>query len=94
MALMMSHASVAAPLQRMTEISVGVLLLLGLSTRPVALVTLAFLASLWVSERGTSRIWERLVPVLPSLALAIGDAGRKWRMDLFLARRRPNSLLW
>ena len=94
MALVMSHASVAAPLQGMTEISVGILLLLGLSTRPVALVAFAFLANLWVSEWGTSWIWERLVPVLPSLALAIGGAGRTWRMDWFLARRRPNSLLW
>jgi uncharacterized membrane protein YphA (DoxX/SURF4 family) len=94
MALMMSHGSVATPLQEMTEISVGVLLLLGLFTRPVALVAFAFLASLWVSEWGTSWTWERLVPVLPSLALAIGGAGRMWGMDSFLARRRPNSLLW
>lgn len=92
MALMMSHASVAAPLEGMTEISMGVLPLLGFCARPVALVTFAFLASLWVSEWGTC--WEQLVPVLPSLAPAIGGAGRTWRMDPFLARRGPNSLLW
>ena len=93
MALMVSHASMAAPLQGMTEISIGVLLLLGLFTRPVALVAFAFLASLWVSEWGTSWIWELLVPVLASLALAIGSAGRTWGMDSLLARRWPNSLL-
>jgi len=94
MALMVSHASMAAPLQGMTEISIGVLLLLGLFTRPVALVAFAFLGGLWVSEWGTSWIWELLVPVLASLALAIGSAGRTWGIDSFLARKRANSLLW
>jgi len=93
MALMVSHASMAAPLQGMTEISIGVLLLLGLFTRPVALIAFAFLASLWVSEWGTSWIWELLVPVLASLALAIGSAGRTWGVDSVLARRWPNCLL-
>jgi uncharacterized membrane protein YphA (DoxX/SURF4 family) len=94
MAVMASHASMAAPLQGMTEITVGILLLLGLFTRPAAFVAFGFLASLWVSELGTSWIWELLVPVLASLALAIGGAGRTWGIDSFLARRRPNSLLW
>ena len=94
MGLMASHASMAAPLQGMTEITVGVLLVLGLFTRPAAFVAFGFLASLWVSELGTSWIWELLVPVLASLALVIGGAGRTWGVDSFLARKRPNSLLW
>src|SRR3977135_1030566 len=40
-----AHASIAAPLQGLTEISVGVLLLLGLFTRPVALVAFVFLVT-------------------------------------------------
>ena len=91
MALAAGHASMAAPLQGLTEISLGVLLALGLFTRPVALVACAFLASLWVSEWGTAWIWELLVPALASLALAVGGAGRTWGMDSFLARRRPSS---
>lgn len=94
MALAANHASMAAPLQGVTEISLGVLLVLGLFTRPVALVAFAFLTSLWVSEWGTAWIWELLVPVLASLALAIGGAGRTWGVDSFLARRNPSSLLW
>jgi uncharacterized membrane protein YphA (DoxX/SURF4 family) len=94
MALPAAHASVAAPLQGLTEISLGVLLLLGLLTRPAALVAFGLLASLWLSEWGTSWIWELLVPVLASLALCIGGAGRTWGVDAFLARRRPSSLLW
>ncbi len=94
MALAASHASMAAPLQGLTEISLGVLLVLGLFTRPVALVAFAYLASLWVSEWGTAWVWELLVPVMASLALAVGGAGRTWGIDSFLARRRPTSLWW
>jgi uncharacterized membrane protein YphA (DoxX/SURF4 family) len=94
MALAANHASMAAPLQGATEISLGVLLVLGLFTRPVALVAFGFLTSLWVSEWGTAWIWELLVPVLASLALAVGGAGRTWGVDSFLARRNASSLLW
>ena len=94
MAQAAAHASMAAPLQGCTEITLGVLLLLGLFTRPVALVAFAFLGSLWISELGTSWIWELLVSVLVALALSVGGAGRTWGIDAILARRKPNSLLW
>jgi uncharacterized membrane protein YphA (DoxX/SURF4 family) len=94
MAAAASHAAVAAPLQAMTEISLGVLLVLGLLTRPAGLVAFGYLASLWVSEWGTAWIWELLVPTMASLSLAVGAAGRTWGLDAFLARRRPSSLWW
>jgi uncharacterized membrane protein YphA (DoxX/SURF4 family) len=93
MALAASHATLAAPFQGLTEISLGILLVLGLLTRPAGLVAFLFLTSLWVSEWGTAWIWELLVPMLASLALAVGRAGRTWGIDALLARRRP-SLLW
>src|SRR5215470_15869447 len=64
MTLAAQNASMAAPAQGATEITLGVLLVLGLFTRPAALVAFALLASLWVSEWGTAWIWELLVPVL------------------------------
>ena len=94
MGLMASHAAIAAPMQAATEISLGVLLVIGLLTRPAAFVAFLFLASLWVSEWGTSWIWELLVPVLASLGLAVGRAGRAWGIDTLLAQRRPSSLWW
>jgi uncharacterized membrane protein YphA (DoxX/SURF4 family) len=94
MGLAASHAAMAAPLQAMTEISVGILLIIGLLTRPVAFVAFLFLGSLWLSEYGTSWIWELLVPVLASLGLAIGRAGRKWGVDAWLAERWPSSPWW
>jgi uncharacterized membrane protein YphA (DoxX/SURF4 family) len=83
------HASIAAPAQAVTEATLGILLVLGLCTRPAAAVAFAFLASLWVSEWGTAWIWELLVPVLTSLALAVGRAGRCWGIDALLARTKP-----
>ena len=94
MAFAAQHASMAAPAQAVTEISLGVLLVLGLFTRPAAVVAFAFLASLWISEWGTAWIWELLVPVLVSLGLAVGRAGRGWGIDALLAQRKPLSPWW
>jgi uncharacterized membrane protein YphA (DoxX/SURF4 family) len=94
MGLAASHAAMAAPMQAMTEISLGILLVIGLLTRPVAFVAFLFLGSLWISEWGTAWIWELLVPVLASLALSVGRAGRAWGVDALLARRRPSSPWW
>jgi uncharacterized membrane protein YphA (DoxX/SURF4 family) len=94
MALAASHASMAAPMQALTEISLGILLVLGLLARPAGLVAFLYLGSLWISEWGTAWIWELLVPVLASLGLAIGSAGRKWGVDAWLSQRWPSSLLW
>jgi uncharacterized membrane protein YphA (DoxX/SURF4 family) len=89
MAQAASHAAMAAPMQGFTEITLGVLLVIGLFTRPAAFVAFLFLGSLWVSEWGTSWIWELLVPVVASLGLSIGSAGRKWGVDAWLSQRWP-----
>jgi len=91
---MSSHAAMIAPGQAAMELSLGILLVIGLLTRPAALVAFLFLGSLWVTELGTSWIWELLVPVVASLGLAVGRAGRAWGIDALLARRRPSSLWW
>jgi uncharacterized membrane protein YphA (DoxX/SURF4 family) len=94
MGLAASHAAMAAPMQAMTEISLGILLIIGLLTRPVAFVAFLYLGSLWVSEWGIAWIWELLVPVLASLGLSIGSAGRRWGMDAWLSQRWPSSPWW
>lgn len=94
MGVMANHATVAGPMQGLTEITFGVLLFIGLLTRPVAAAAFLFLTTLWLAESGTAWIWELLMPMLVALALAIGAAGRKWGVDAILARRRPRSLLW
>jgi uncharacterized membrane protein YphA (DoxX/SURF4 family) len=94
MGFMANHAAMVAPMQAMAEISFGVLLVIGLLTRPVAFVAFLYLGSLWMSEWGTAWIWELLVPVLAALGLAIGRAGRAWGIDAWLARRRPDAPWW
>jgi len=94
MELTASHAAIAAPMQAMTEISLGILLVIGLLTRPAAFVAFLFLGSLWISELGTSWIWELLVSVLACLGLAVGRAGRRWSVDAWLAQQWPSSLWW
>ena len=94
MGLVASSAVVAGPLQAATEITVGILLVVGLFTRAAAVIAFLFLASLWISEWGTSWVWELLVPVLASLGLAVGRAGRAWGIDGMLARGRPSSPWW
>jgi uncharacterized membrane protein YphA (DoxX/SURF4 family) len=94
MGLAASHAAMAAPMQALTEISLGVLLIIGLFTRPAAFVAFLYLGSLWVSEWGTSWIWELLVPVMASLGVAVGGAGRQWGADSWLAQRWPSAPWW
>ncbi|MGC2183729.1 MAG: DoxX family membrane protein [Terriglobales bacterium] len=94
MGLAASHAAMAAPMQGLTEISLGILLVIGLLTRPAAFVAFLFLGSLWISEFGTSWIWELLVPVMASLGLAVGRAGRRWGVDAWLSQRWPASPWW
>jgi uncharacterized membrane protein YphA (DoxX/SURF4 family) len=91
---MSSHAAMIAPGQAAMELSLGTLLVIGLLTRPAALVAFLFLGSLWVTELGTSWIWELLVPVVASLGLAVGRAGRACGIDALLARQRPSSPWW
>jgi len=94
MALMASHPGIAGPMQGLTEITFGVLLVIGLLTRPVALAAFLFLSTLWIAELGTAWIWELLMPMFVALALVIGAAGRKWGIDAAFARRNPRSILW
>lgn len=94
MGFMANHANVAGPMQGVTEITLGVLLLIGFLTRPVALAAFLFLSTLWVAEWGTAWIWELLMPMIVALVLIIGAAGRTWGIDGSIARRYPRSLFW
>jgi uncharacterized membrane protein YphA (DoxX/SURF4 family) len=94
MGFMADHAAVAAPMQAVTELGFGILLVAGLATRLVALGACGLLASLWVSEWGTAWIWELLVPIVVAACVALGGAGRRLGLDAVLARRYPAVPLW
>jgi uncharacterized membrane protein YphA (DoxX/SURF4 family) len=94
MSLMAANAAVAAPVQAVTEITFGILLVAGALSRPVALAAALFLTSLWISEWGTAWIWELLFPMIAAFALAGDTPGRTWGVDGWLARRFPRLPFW
>ncbi len=89
MGLMAAHSAIAGPGQAVFEASVGVFLILGLFSRPVALAAFGFLTGLWVSEWGLSWIWELLIPMAVAVALTLGPSGERAAVDVALARRWP-----
>lgn len=89
MGLMAAHSAIAGPGQAVFEASVGVFLILGLFSRPVALAAFGFLTGLWVSEWGLGWIWELLIPMVVAAALALGPSGERAAVDVALARRWP-----
>jgi thiosulfate dehydrogenase [quinone] large subunit len=82
-----ANARIVAPLQAMTELGFGVLLLAGVATRLVAAAAGLFLLTLWVSELGTAWVWELGMPVIVAFSLAGARPGRTWGVDGVLARR-------
>ena len=75
--------------QALTELGFGVLLVTGTATRVVAAAAGAFLFTLWLSELGTSWIWELGMPIIVAFSLAWARPGRTWGIDAVLARRIP-----
>jgi uncharacterized membrane protein YphA (DoxX/SURF4 family) len=65
------HGSFFAPVQAVFELSLGVLLVLGIGTGIVALLTAGQLGALWVSEQAPRRwVWEILSLVV--IAVVVG----------------------
>jgi uncharacterized membrane protein YphA (DoxX/SURF4 family) len=89
MSVLAANARIAAPLQALTELGFGVLLLAGAATRVVAAAAGAFLFSLWLSELGTAWFWELAIPVVVAFSLAWARPGRTWGVDALVARRYP-----
>jgi uncharacterized membrane protein YphA (DoxX/SURF4 family) len=84
-----ANARIVAPLQAVAELGFGVFLVAGVATRVVAAAAGAFLFTLWVTELGTSWIWELAMPVVVAFSLAWARPGRTWGVDALLARRYP-----
>jgi uncharacterized membrane protein YphA (DoxX/SURF4 family) len=94
MAFVAGHASVAGPLQAITELGLGVALVTGTASRLAAGAAAGFLFTLWLSELGTAWIWELLVPTIAAAALALARPGRTWGLDALLSRRWPKLPIW
>ncbi len=87
-------AAIAAPMQGILESSLAILLIIGLFTRPAALIAFAFLSSLWVSEWGIGWYWELLMPMIVAASLALGPSGEYTAVDVTLRQRWPRLVIW
>lgn len=94
MAVTASHASMAAPGQAVFEIGIGIILVLGIFSRPAAFIAFLYLSSLWISEWGIGWVWELLVPMMGALGVSVGRGGRTLGIDALLAKRLPASFWW
>lgn len=94
MAFVAAHASVAGPLQAMSELTFGVALVTGTASRLVAAAAAGYLFTLWLSELGAAWIWELLTPTIAAAALALTRPGRTWGVDALLSRRWPKLPIW
>ena len=83
------HASFFAPVQAVFELSLGVLLVLGLASGVVALVAATHLTALWVSELGIFWVWELLSLIV--VAVVVGLAFLPPLLDR--SRSVPDRLL-
>jgi thiosulfate dehydrogenase (quinone) large subunit len=94
--VVLPHPSLFASLVTWGELTVGVLLVLGLLTRLSAVVALLLSAN-YMFAKG-AWFWtpssNDAAFALISLALLVGAAGRTIGLDAFLARRWPRSPLW
>jgi len=88
-----ANARIVAPMQAMSELGFGVLLIAGVATRVVAAAAGVFLLSLWISELGTSWPWELAMYVFVAFAVAWARGGRAWGVDAVLLRRNPGYRL-
>jgi uncharacterized membrane protein YphA (DoxX/SURF4 family) len=83
------HASFFAPVQAVVELGFGVLLVLGIGTGVVALLSAGQLTALWVSELAPRRwVWEILSLVV--IALVVGLSALPTLLD---PRRRTSARL-
>ena len=89
MGLMAAHAAIAGPMQALLESSLGILLIIGLLSRPAALVAFGFLTGLWLSEWGIGWYWELLMPMIVAVSVALGPSGKRAAVDVAIARRWP-----
>jgi uncharacterized membrane protein YphA (DoxX/SURF4 family) len=65
------HASFFAPVQAVFELSLGILLVLGIATGIVALVTAGHLTALWISELGIFWVWELLSLIVVAVVVGL-----------------------
>jgi uncharacterized membrane protein YphA (DoxX/SURF4 family) len=85
MGFIADHASFFGPVQAVFELSLGIVLVLGIGTGVFGLIAAAHLTALWISELAPRRwVWELLSLIVVALVVGIGslptllDERRSW----------------
>jgi uncharacterized membrane protein YphA (DoxX/SURF4 family) len=65
------HASFFAPVQAVFELSLGILLVLGIASGIVAMVPAGHLTALWISELGIFWVWELLSLIVVAVVVGL-----------------------
>lgn len=91
MGVIADGAAVFSKLQLVTEVTLGLLLTLGLFTRISAAVAWAFLTSLWISELGVPNewTWSLVFPALAAFAVVWLPESRAYSLDEHVLGRSP-----
>lgn len=71
MGFVSDHATTLAPAQAVFELSLAILLVLGIATGLVALTAAGHLTALWVSELGIFWVWELLSLIIIAVVVAL-----------------------
>jgi uncharacterized membrane protein YphA (DoxX/SURF4 family) len=85
------EAAVFSKLQLAGELTLGVLLTVGLFTRPAGVAAWLFLTALWLSEIGVPNewIWSLVFPAVAAFAVAWLLAAQAYSLDERLRDRPP-----
>jgi hypothetical protein len=85
MGFIADHASFFGPVQAVFELSLGMILVLGVGTGAFGLIAAAHLTALWISELAPRRwVWELLSLIVVAVVVGIGslptllDRRRSW----------------
>ena len=79
----------------LTELIVGALLIIGLTTRLAAMIDLFYQLSLAAVYFSSNRwMFEQPHEYVPLIILALVPAGRMWGLDRAIIRRKPSLMRW
>ena len=93
--VILKHWNIFRWLVTFTELTAGILLVLGLATRFAALWDLLFqlfLAAVYFSSNRW--MFEQPHEYVPLIILALVPAGRMWGLDRWIIHRRPELMRW
>jgi uncharacterized membrane protein YphA (DoxX/SURF4 family) len=86
--------AVFAPFQMVTELMMGLALVMGFLTPLVSLAGIFFLLNTFLATFMQDWYWSHLMPITILVVVMLARAGRAWGIDAWLVRRFGYRLWW